>query len=252
MADKTKYYPFLPKGSALESFKTVSSDQYAYTQYGEEITGSYPYKSNISIDYFYANSGFISEKRKIYALKNTLNSYLHLSPHYAYDSILGNKGEQALKLISIPSIYYGSSIDKGSVELSYYTSGYLVGKLQDVNKNGDLIVTVGNNSGSVAGVVLYNEGFIILTGSWIVDYATDVNIYNPAPATDYARWIHWGAGLNEDPSLTTNSSFDLAFEGVNYINTITMLAHAEKGELDRKSTRLNSSHVSESRMPSSA
>jgi hypothetical protein len=162
MADNTKYYPFLPKGSSLDSFKTVGASDFSYADYGQEFSGSYPYSSSIFADYYYQNSGFISEKRRIYALKNTLNSYLYLSQHYAYSSSLGNKGEQALNLISIPAIFFGSAIDKGSVELSYYVSGTLIGKLQDIKKNGELIQTTGEfGSGSVAGVVLYNEGFIV-------------------------------------------------------------------------------------------
>jgi hypothetical protein len=233
MADKTKYYPFLPKGSSLNSFKTVSAEQFAYTQYGEELTGSYPRSSSIAADYYYAQTGFITEKKHLYALKNTLNSYMHLSRHYAYSSSFGIKGEQALTLVSIPSIYYGSAIDKGSVELSYYVSGTLIGKLQDINKNGELIQTYGTGSGSVAGVVLYNEGFALLTGSWKLDDTfQETLIYNPAPTVDYARWTNWGAGLGQDTNATVSASFDLNFEGVNYINTITMLAHADKGELN--------------------
>lgn len=236
MADKTKYYPFLPKGSSLDSFKTVSADQFAYTQYGEEITGSYPLSSSIYLDQFYAYTGFLEEKRKLYALKNTLNSYLHLSRHYAFSSSLGNKAEQELSLVSIPSIYYGSGIDKGSVELSYYITGTLVAKLQDINKNGELIQTTGAlGLGSVAGVVLYNEGFAVLTGSWHLHSTfTDYLFYYPElpPAISSPKWTNWGAGLNQPTNQTTGSSFDLNFEGTNYINTITMLAHADKGELN--------------------
>ena len=234
MADNTKFYPFLPKGSALDSFKTVGNAEHAATQYGEIISGSYPYSSSISSQYYYPVSGFISERKNIYALKNTLNGYLHYSQHYAYSSSLGNKADQAVNLINIPSVFYGSSIDKGSVELTYYISGTLVGKLQDINKNGELIQTTGTlGLGEVAGVVLYNEGFIVLTGSWKLDNNfQETLIYNPSATTDYARWINWGAGLHQSSSNTVSASFDLNFEGVNYINTITMLAHAEKGQLN--------------------
>ena len=234
MADNTKFYPFLPKGSALDSFKTVGNAEYAATQYGEIISGSYPYSSSIAAEYYYPVSGYTSERRRIYALKNTLNNYTHYSQHYSYSSSLGNKADQAINLISIPSIFYGSSIDKGTVELSYYVSGTLLAKLQDINKNGELIQTTGSlGSGSVAGVVLYNEGFIVLTGSWKLDNNfQETLIYNPSASTDYARWINWGAGLHQSSSNTVSASFDLNFEGINYINTITMLAHAEKGQLN--------------------
>ena len=112
MADRTKYYPFLPKGSSLDSFKTVSAESFAYTQYGEELSGAYPYSSSIAAEQFYQQSGFLSEKRRVYALKNTLNSYLYLSQHYAYSSSFGDKAQQAMTLVSIPAIYYGSALGK--------------------------------------------------------------------------------------------------------------------------------------------
>lgn len=234
MQNTSSYYPFLPKGSALDSFKTVGKTDFASIQYGEIISGSYPYSSSIAADYYYQVSGFVEERRRIYALKNTLNNYTHYSPHFAYSSSFGNKADQAINLISIPSVFYGSSIDKGSIELSYYVSGTLLAKLQDINKNGELIQTTGAlGLGAVAGVALYNEGFIILTGSWNLDNTfQEILIYNPAPAVSYAKWINWGAGLHIEANSTTSSSFDLNFEGVNYVNTITMLAHAEKGELN--------------------
>ena len=106
MVDNTKYYPFLPKGAALDSFKTVGSNDFAYTQYGEIISGSYPYSSSIYLNQYDLQLGFSPEKRRrIYALKNTLNSYCHISQHYAYSSSFGNKAEQKLSIVSIPSIY---------------------------------------------------------------------------------------------------------------------------------------------------
>ena len=42
--------------------------------------------------------------------ENTLDFYTVLSPHYAYSSSFGDKERQHLNLISIPSIFYGSSI----------------------------------------------------------------------------------------------------------------------------------------------
>ena len=79
-----------------------------------------------------------------------------------------------MNLINIPSIFYGSSIKKGSVRLDYYISGTLAATVQDKNFNGELIQVSGTandlgadfGSASVAGVVLYNEGVIVLTGSW--------------------------------------------------------------------------------------
>jgi hypothetical protein len=233
MPAKNKYYSFIPKGSSLESFKSVSPNDFAFFQYGEEIAKELPYTSSLYFDYYPQNS-LPTNRKRIFALKNTLNSYTYLSQHYGFNTELGNKATQTVNLVSIPSIYYGSSIQKGTVELSYYVSGVLIAKLEDKNKNGELIQTTGTlGLNNVAGVVLYNEGFILLTGSWKLDNDfQETLLYTPTASVDYARWTNWGAGAHQKPNYTVTASYDLNFEGVNYINTITLMAHAEKGELN--------------------
>ena len=119
------------------------------------------------------------------ALRNVLDSYAYLSPHYAYE--FGDygitKSTQELNLISIPSIFYGSSIKKGSVDLKFYVSGTLIAQCIDQKKNGELIEVTGSQTGSVAGVVLYNEGFVILTGSWDLTGRNDENTTDPKAPT---------------------------------------------------------------------
>jgi hypothetical protein len=134
----------------------------------------------------------------------------------------------------VPSILYGSSIKKGSVKLKYYFTGSLLGELQDINENGELIQVgpVGSTgSGSVAGVVLYNEGFIALTGSWTLNPETIA--YD---SSDVSKWIYFGYGANDTntvPSLTSlSSSFLLEYSGTTHIQTLTMLTHARYGELN--------------------
>lgn len=235
MADRTRYYSYVSKGGSQESFKTVSTASYASALYGDEFASYYPYSSSIDVKYFYATSEYTPAKKYIYALKNVLNRGSIYSPHFSYSSSLGDKEKQASCLISIPSIFYGSNIEKGSIELTFYISGTLIAKAQDVRLNGELVETYGLNSGSVAGVALYKEGFILLTGSWNLDTAhQEVYVYNPSTeAPTYPKWIYWGAGLfNTSSNLTLSSSFDLKFKGTNYVPTITMLAHAEKSEFN--------------------
>lgn len=231
----TNYFPYVNKNSSLFGFKSISSNTFNSTAYGETLRGNdYPRTSSITTEYYYSVSSYNSERKRIYALKNTLNSYRYLSDHYSYSSSYWNKALQTINMVNIPSIFYGSSIDKGSLELAYYVSGTMIGKLQDINKNGELIQTTGSGgSGSVAGVVLYNEGIILLTGSWnIIDSFQETLVYNPSPITQYPKWTNWGAGLNIAINQTVSSSYTLTFDGINYVNTITMLAHAEKDELN--------------------
>ena len=140
-----------------------------------------------------------------------------------------------MNLISIPSIFYGSSIKKGTVELKFFVSGTLAGHLIDERKNGELI-QVGpegsTESGSVAGVVLYNEGFIALTGAWNLDYNHQEEYYDGSD--DNPRWIYFAAGANDGlpPASIPSSSFSIALSGTEHVPTVTMLAHAPKGKLN--------------------
>ena len=178
-----------------------------------------------------------------------------------------DKGQQELSLIEIPSIFYGSSIKKGSVSLKYYITGALAGELRDTKKNGELIQVSGSGLGGggatpngnyndqVAGVVLYNEGFMMLTASWALNCDNpDGFLYDPVTqkyTTDCHRWIHFGFGANEqrvgppnpdpdtprgvvdlEPGHASNTAFSISLEGVNYVPTITMMAHAPRGRLN--------------------
>ena len=102
-----------------------------------------------------------------------------------------------------------------------------MGELRDSRKNGELVqvLPVQSETGSIAGVVLYNEGFVVLTGSWDLhsSYTDDFESSTVAP-----KWRHWGSGY----STTTSASWGIEFEGVNYTPVLTMLAHAEKGNLN--------------------
>ena len=217
-------------------------------QYGDVLTGSYPMSASITRQLFAASSTRDQTANRILALKNTLNFYTPLSKQYAYSSSVGDwdKGVQTVNLISIPSIFYGSSIKKGTVSLKYYITGTLIGELRDENNNGELI-QVGpygsNGSGNVAGVALYNEGFLLLTGSWGL-YPAE---WGSAPQLDYTNadtatnssWLYYAVGTNDgipadgDTSRTrASASYNFLYEGINYVPVVTMLAHAPKGELN--------------------
>jgi len=171
------------------------------------------------------------------ALKNTMNFYRINSEHYAYSSTFDdgwNKDVQNTNLISIPSIFFGSQIKKGSVELNFYVSGTLIGTLKDEKRNGELVQTgpIGSNgSGSVAGVALYNEGFLMLTGSWDLDDDHTEN-YNAAGAVSPA-WIYYGVGAQDGISIPSQeSAWALDFRGTTKTQVVTMLANAPRGAIN--------------------
>lgn len=229
-----RIYPFVTKDGTREMVKTYdASTRNIDFVYGDQVTGSYDLKASIDVEYHEA----FSTRPRISSLRNAFEHNKLLSPRFEYRSTeYGNKDTQELGLISIPSIFYGERIKKGSVRLDYYLSGTLIGTLEDERYNGELVQTGpsgSTGSGSVAGLVFYKEGAIALTGSWDLDITT--LDYNGVVGGDTSKWVHFGSGLHEDiSSLTTlpSASFHLAYQGVTHTNTMMMMAHAKYGELN--------------------
>tara|TARA_Y100000310_G_scaffold344088_1_gene455043 strand:+ start:580 stop:3093 length:2514 start_codon:yes stop_codon:yes gene_type:complete len=148
---------------------------------------------------------------KILALKNIYDSYRPLSPYFDFDKYLflyggvpvaryktaaelaakledgwgpgvgvntiGNPLTESLpqsdyiSMITIPKIFYGSGIKKGSVDLKFYYTGSLIGRAQDIHQNGLLVETTGavaaaGSPGNIIGTILYNEGIMLITASY--------------------------------------------------------------------------------------
>lgn len=229
-------FPYMTKDGGLETFKTVSTSSFVSALPGDIFSGSYPYTSSISSDYFTAGTPETTPgKIRLLALKNTFNSYKHVSPEYSFDK----KEKEQCRLISIPSIFYGQSIRKGSVDLKFYISGSLIARLQDTKRNGELLQTEPLNDANynrVAGVALYNEGFIYLSGSWSLD-STHSEQYNPAEPLQSPAWIWFMTTGSNGFATVPSSSFALDFEGTEKIPTITMFAKAEKGEFNHSNNQ---------------
>lgn len=225
------------------TFATNTSFQFA--AFGDEFTYDYPLSSSISFVHIPTTDNSDNEgtggRKKIKALKNTLNYYKKNSKHYSYSSNFGNKAVQEISLISVPSIFYGSSIKKGSVNLKLYVTGSLVGELRDSGQNGELrqVYPADSNASTVAGVVLYNEGFVVLTGSW--DLSDHTEDYTGGGA-ETPKWRLWGSGYE----TTTNTSWALEFDGVNYTPVVTMLAHAPRGYLNHSNNPTFIKHITNS------
>jgi hypothetical protein len=222
-------YPFIVKGSDLVAFKTVSEDSF-HTDfgYGDIITGSYPLSVGLEREYHAANDS----RSRIDALQNPLNANTTLSPSFAY----GNKGTEALNLLSVSALFYGSQIRPGSVDLRFYVSGSMIGQLTDYRKNGELVQygpRGSNGSGSVAGVVLYREGCFVITGAWDISAGTHTEPYIPGGGATTPKWLHFAStGSTGALENLPSSSFGMTFEGINYVNTLTMFCHARMGDLN--------------------
>ena len=132
-------------------------------------------------------------------------------------------------------MYYGSTIKKGSVVLDYYITGSKIASCADKNHNGTLIGTTGSTSGSVVGLVLYDEGIIMLTSSANLETGGHAIKYNGgSSAAVSSSWQYYGTSLNDGilHSSLNKASYDLNFKGTTYVNSMTMFAHARKGELN--------------------
>ncbi len=229
-----RIYPFVTKEGTREMIKTYdASTRNIDFVYGDQITGSYDLSASIAVEYHAASS----TRPRIRSLRTSFEHNKIYSPRFEYrSSVYGNKDTQELGLVTIPSVFYGERIKKGSVKLDYYLSGTLIGTLEDERYNGELIQTGpagSTGSGSVAGLVFYKEGAVVLTGSWNLD--TTVIDYNGVIGGDTSKWTHFGSGLHQNiSSLTTipSASFNLAYQGVSHTNTMMMMAHAKYGELN--------------------
>jgi len=256
-------YPYLIKDGSGLAFPNVTRDEYNALEPGEVIVGSYPLTSSLARQYFaattdpFANNGtetekdnYVTARKNLISLKNTMNYYRYLSNDYEFDSTYS---ENIVNLISIPSIFFDAGIEKGTVKLDFYFTGSLIASATDERRNGQLIATRGTTSGSTVGVVLYNEGFILLTDTTVL--ADEVDNYlgesergNTTKSEDHPRWTYFGAYANKyvggsETTYASGSLFELSFNGTNKVPTMSMFATAQPGDLNNS---LNPTWISSS------
>jgi hypothetical protein len=244
--------PFVYKDGKETAFKTLSKEDFNQLDEGSIIYGKYPLSASISRQHLVGPSDTNpAHSVTSSALQNLFNNYSYIGPHYLFGreqigTTAGwNKRDQSFSLINIPSIFYGSSIQKGTVELNFYISGTLAGQLKDIYKDGRLIQVSGTandlnpavyGSGSTAGVVFYNEGFLYLTGAWSL-HPTHEEPYFPGNSSPRnPSWLHFGVGANETATDSNNdipsSSFGINFSGSTETQVLTMFANAPMGMLN--------------------
>ncbi len=221
-------YPFTTKQGSRESFSTVStSDFNSNFSYGDQLTGTYPLTSSLHRERYASG---VTSRPRITALKNTLKTYTIHGEHFYFTSSMRDLAQAEVSLYSIPSIFFGSGIKKGSVVLKYYLTGNLIAEAKDLRKNGALYQTspVGSpGSGSIIGSVMYNEGFIFLTGTTDLSNSEYTEQYIPGGSVETPQWTHFGVNA----ASNATSSYVLAFSGTSHTNVLTMLAHAKSGDL---------------------
>jgi len=241
----TLAYPFVTKQGSRTSFRTTSTSKFnSDFQFGDEIAGTYPLTSSLHRKYFAAeNPSTAATRNYINAIKNNLRFYQPQSAHFRSSTDQRNLDDTEINMLSVPSIFYGSSIKKGSVDLKFYVSGTLMAEASDKNHDGELVhsgPTGSAYSGSTIGFVMYNEGFIILTGATAFQLAGDSqthsDVYVPGSAAITSSWVHFGSTGSSNPTgpaqSVISSSYSLSFEGTTYTPVMTMFAHAPRGMLN--------------------
>ena len=240
--DKGVIYPWVVKNGTRIGFRTTSDAVWNEAEYGDLITSSYPWVSTITKEYwssttprFDQNPTYVSADNatgsvsNILALKNTIDSYQYVNPNFAYSSSARSFDSIDLGLVSIPTAFYGSQIQKGTIDLRFYVTGTLVGRAQDTNRDGSLYETYGTNSGSLVGLALYNEGFLILTASHALSTIQDNYV---GAGLDNPRWVYFAQSISG--SITApSSSFTMQMSGTTTTQTLTMFATAPKGQLNQ-------------------
>ena len=249
----SNYYRFIYFNSSRDSFRSVSSDSVISANYSDIFVENYPLTSSITTEFFpnptNPSSSTYSltdvDRLKIKALKPTFYKYKKYSPLFEYSSSYADYENDDITLVNIPSIFYGQSLEKGSIKLSVFSDGILTATAEDTAKNGVLYQTFSRIAEKTptreVGLVFYDEGIILLfSNARLTSYKEDVystpdnitNIYD-----DYIRWNNWGISLNASSGSVIRTSYDIEFNGVNKIPQMTMLAHADIASINSSNNR---------------
>ncbi len=210
-ASSNRIYPFITKGAHKQTFKSISKTDWN-TQFnydGEVITGSYNLSSSIS------RETMSSPSAKLRALRSALKHNEFWSQSFDFDNF-----QTIVSIINIPSIFYGSSIKKGSVSLKIYNGGILDSEAVDSNRRGELV-----HNNVIIGNILYDEGIILLNSS------APHSIIN---SIQYA-WTDFGFGIGAGEIIIParlDVSFGLHFQGISQVQNMTILAKAPEGMLN--------------------
>lgn len=240
-------FPFIEKSSTRYAWKTISTttfdDNFQFL-YGDTLADEYPDSGSISRIYIPSGHEFNSEengkphnnKKYISALKNVIN--FQSQDSLGASTPYGSLGSEEVNMICIPGIFYGSSIEKGSIELEYYVNGATAARAIDKFKDGRLFQVQGPEefNDTQVGLAIYNYGTIILTSSSPLHPSVEENYYSSDEhSTTSPSWTNFGTGIPQVGEIlehgpVPNSSYSVKFKGINKIPTLTMFAYSELGK----------------------
>jgi|7_EtaG_2_1085326.scaffolds.fasta_scaffold09934_4 hypothetical protein len=279
--DKGLIYGFVTKNGSRIGFRSTTKAAFNKMNYGDVMFSNYPLTSSISKELYFSSTkrvnaapvpgkGYVSHLR---ALKNTIDNKSYIDPNFTYAGSSSVRGQWTrdldnveVGLVGIPTIFYGSQIKPGSIDLKYYYTGSLIARAQDTNRDGVLYETyrtgpalTSHTRSAPIGLALYGQGFLILTASYNLGYASNQDAYYRDSAdklvTDNAKWTYfaqpvsghgadWMAGIDRTIVWAPNSAFTMEMSGTNTTQTLTMFATAPKAELNQSSNPTFRSYTS--------
>tara|TARA_A100001515_G_scaffold85297_1_gene67790 strand:+ start:597 stop:1925 length:1329 start_codon:yes stop_codon:yes gene_type:complete len=251
-------------------FSEGTKYQGSYSDITSSLTKEYVIKSGTGADaqaVLTDGVAFAHTLDKLGALKNVYNYYRFLSPFFDFDKYVAeNDGlpktfvdntfptpvPDYINFISVPRLYKGNKIKEGSVVLSFFYTGSLIGEARDLYSDGVLYETTGTKVGSVIGTVLYPEGLMTITASHKLSDGLEDGYLSPITSQsvssdfiDNPKWVHFlsyrssiqrsivdGDSLGHIAKYApASSSYTVEFKGETVVPTYTMFCHADKNDL---------------------
>lgn len=205
------------KNSSLERPKNVSKQQYISASYGD-IFEYEPIDNPVKIYHFSGSSMDHEDHNVIRSLKNIINSNNAKDSLYDYNIIYDNP----VNILAFNSLHLGSGLKKGSININIYLLGSIIDSASDFRENGILY----NKNDEKIGVILYNEGFIILTNTSSLSEDEFYFSSSYQEFYDSPRWIH--SFLNSNESLY----YDMSYSTKNEVPSNTYFVFADKNNLN--------------------
>lgn len=217
-----KTYIFTKDGS-LERPKNISKTVFNAAEYGTEFEFT-TNDNRYTVYHFSGSSDYSSiNYNKLKSLKNTINYYSGFDDIFNYNNFYNTP----ITLVCLNSLYFGSSIPKGTVRLEINISGSTIDYATDSKENGVLSSSL---NGKI-GIVLYKEGFILLNNQAAV--TSSYIQFNRA--LEKPSWINFLA-------LSTgsiNPTVEYGYE--NKVETNIIMIPAEKNKLNHSN---NNTYIS--------
>ncbi len=213
------------KDSKFERPRGVSEDTFISASYGESFIYE-PIDVPLRIYHFSGSPVPQQNYKLIHSLKNTINYYSANDDLFNYDSIIQNP----FTLYTFSSNHLGSGFERGSVKLTIYYSGSILSTVSDFREDGVLYT----ENDEKAGLILYNEGFLIINHTSSLNSDSLVFNANETSFEDNPRWIH--AFLDSEKPLY----YDIEYNVKNSTPVSTFFIHLNKNEFNHSN---NSTYI---------